>query len=192
MTRELEIEFKNLLTQEEYIKLLDSFGYKPTDAHTQINHYFDTADYKLRAQKSALRIRQKGEAYECTLKVPAENGNYEITDTLDQQQAEDILKKSNFAAEEVADALKEIGVSPKNLDILGTLATHRIEFPYRNGLLVLDHSEYHGIEDFELEFEVDDFHDGKRKFHDLLIEHNIPSRKTDKKIARFMKASKKD
>ena len=28
MTKELEIEFKNLLTREEYINLLERFGYK--------------------------------------------------------------------------------------------------------------------------------------------------------------------
>lgn len=192
MTKELEIEFKNLLTREEYIKLLDLFGFKAEDAHTQINHYFDTADYKLRSLKSALRIREKGRQFECTLKIPAENGYYEITDKLDFQQAENIIENRSFPAAEVKEALAEMGVSPENLSGLGSLTTHRIEFPYKNGLLVLDHSEYHGIEDFEMEYEVDNYQEGKRKFQDLLADTNIPSRKTDKKIARFMKASKKD
>lgn len=191
MTKELEIEFKNLLTEEEYRKLLASFGYKADDAVTQTNHYFDTADFQLRSQKSALRIRHKGETYECTLKIPADHGNYEITDALAPQQAEDMLAKRSFPAEEVREVLKEIEIAPETLALLGSLTTHRIEFPYNNGLLVLDHSEYLGIEDFEIEYEVDDFHIGKQKFEKLLEDLNIPSRKTNKKIARFMNAAKK-
>ncbi len=191
MAKELEIEFKNLLTEEEYIKLLNAFDYEAADAKTQINHYFDTADFKLRSLKSALRIRQKAKAFECTLKIPAENGYYEITDPLAPDQAEEILAKISFPAVEVAEALGEIGVSVEQLLPLGSLTTHRIEFPYKNGLLVFDHSEYHGLEDFEVEYEVDDFQVGKGIFDDFLLEWNIPFRHTDKKIARFIKAAKK-
>lgn len=191
MTKELEIEFKNLLTQEEYIKLLELFGYKAEEAHTQINHYFDTADYTLRSQKSALRIREKGQQIECTLKIPAENGYYEITDKLDSQQAENIIENSSFPAPEVNHALSEMGISPEKLVKLGSLTTHRIEFPYQNGLLVLDHSVYHGTEDYELEYEVEDYQEGKQIFEALLTDTGIPFRNTDKKIARFMAAAKK-
>lgn len=191
MTKELEIEFKNLLTQEEYIKLLELFGYKAEEAHTQINHYFDTADYTLRSKKSALRIREKGQQIECTLKTPAENGYYEITDKLDSQQAENIIENSSFPAPEVNHALSEMGVSSEKLVKLGSLTTHRIEFPYQNGLLVLDHSVYHGTEDYELEYEVEDYQEGKQIFEALLTDTGIPFRNTDKKIARFMAAAKK-
>ncbi|HSJ37850.1 MAG TPA: CYTH domain-containing protein [Planococcus sp. (in: firmicutes)] len=191
MTKELEIEFKNLLTEEEYEKLLARFGYTPEDAQTQINHYFDTADFQLRDQRSALRIRQKENNYECTLKTPAENGYYEITDALQAQQAEDIFEKRSFPAPEVAQALQELGVEAPLLELLGSLTTHRIEFPYQSGLLVLDHSEYLGTEDFEIEYEVADFEEGKRRFQAFLEDSAIPFRKTDKKIARFMKTVKK-
>lgn len=191
MTKELEIEFKNLVTKEEYIKLLNAFGYQAEDAQTQVNHYFDTADFQLRSQKSALRIRQKDETYECTLKIPAKNGYYEITDSLTPDQAENILEKRSFSALEVNEALKEMNVVSDKLDLLGSLTTHRIEFPYNNGLLVLDHSKYHGIEDFEVEYEVDDYREGEQKFQAFLQDHNIPNRKTDKKIARFIIASKR-
>ncbi|TAA73162.1 CYTH domain-containing protein [Planococcus salinarum] len=190
MTKELEIEFKNLLTQEEYMKLLSVFGYRPEDAHTQINHYFDTADFRLRNQRSALRIRQKGEMFECTLKTPAENGYYEITDALEAHQAEEILKNRSFPAPEVEEALQELGMKADLLEPLGSLATHRIEFPYQSGLLVLDHSEYLGKEDFEIEYEVTDFEEGKQRFQAFLNEHEIPVRNTDKKIARFMDSAK--
>ena len=191
MTKELEIEFKNLLTEQEYRKLLEQFGYTTADARTQTNHYFDTADFRLRARNSALRIRQKGAAYECTLKIPAENGYYEITDPLNLQQAENAIDGHGFESPEVSAALTEIGISFEKLVLLGNLTTHRIEFPYKNGLLVLDHSEYHGTEDFEVEYEVQEFLEGEENFEALLAECKIPLRPTDKKIARFMKASDK-
>lgn len=191
MTKELEIEFKNLLTKEEYLKLLAAFGYTPEDARTQINHYFDTADFRLRNQRSALRIRQKGEKFECTLKTPAENGYYEITDALQAHQAEEILENRSFPAPEVAEALQELGMKSDQLEPLGSLTTHRIEFPYQSGLLVLDHSEYLGKEDFEIEYEVTVFKEGKQRFQAFLEGHDIPVRHTDKKIARFMESAKK-
>lgn len=191
MTKELEIEFKNLLTEEEYENLLVRFGYSTEDAHTQINHYFDTADFQLRDKRSALRIRQKGNTYECTLKTPAENGYYEITDALNPQQVEDIFKKRSFAAPEVTEALQELGLQADLLEFLGSLTTHRIEFPYQSGLLVLDHSEYLGTEDFEIEYEVADFEEGKRRFQRFLKDFEVPFRMADKKIARFMKSAEK-
>ncbi|WP_422123735.1 CYTH domain-containing protein [Planococcus sp. X10-3] len=191
MTKELEIEFKNLLTKEEYLKLIGRFGYSAEDAQTQVNHYFDTADFKLRDRRSALRIRQKADTYECTLKTPADNGFYEITDQLQLPQVEEIVEKRGFSAPEVTKALKEMGLEAETLEPLGSLTTHRIEFPYESGLLVLDHSEYLGTADFEIEYEVTDFEAGKQRFQAILRDFGIPVRSTDKKIARFMKAAKK-
>lgn len=74
---------------------------------------------------------------------------------------------------------------------IGSLTTHRAEIEYKGGLLVLDHSEYLGVEDFELEYEVTDEAAGKRIFISLLEEKRIPMRPADKKIARFMKAASK-
>lgn len=188
MTKELEIEFKNLLIPEEYTRLMALFGYAPEDAKKQINYYFDTADFRLRQQNSALRIRKKRDGYECTLKTPAENGHYEITDALAPQQAEELIGLRSFAALEVASVLKELDIFPEELKLLGKLTTYRIEFPYKEGLLVFDHSEYLGTDDFEVEYEVPDYEEGKKIFEAFLQEQDIPLRATDKKIARFMGA----
>lgn len=187
MSKELEIEFKNLLAKEEYLKLLASFGYTAADAQTQINHYFDTEDFQLKTLHSALRIRNKGNHFECTLKIPADTGNFEITDKLSEQQAESMLNLKSFEPPEVLAVLTEKNINPDKLKLLGSLTTHRIEFNYKDGLLVLDHSEYCGVDDFEVEFEVNDEKMGQQQFKDFLEEHGIPLRAADKKIARFMK-----
>lgn len=186
MTKELEIEFKNMLTKEEYSKLLAE---QKTAPISQTNHYFDTADFQLRDQKAALRLRSIGSRFECTLKTPAASGNYETTDALNQQQASAMLELGQFNAPEVSAELERLGVSPADLVPIGSLTTHRVEVEYEGGLLVLDHSEYLGVEDYELEYEVTDEVSGKRIFISLLEEKHIPLRPADKKIARFMKAA---
>lgn len=190
MSKELEIEFKNLLTKDEYLKLLEYFNYSPEDAFSQVNHYFDTTDFQLKKNRSALRIREKGEAWECTLKKPAPVGKYEITDSLNKQQAESMLNLQSFEAPEVEVELKELGIDWNDLQPIGSLTTHRIEFAFLDGLLVLDHSTYLGKDDFEVEFEVTDAVQGKKQFTEFLVNQQIPARKTQKKIARFMKAAK--
>ncbi|MBT2581741.1 CYTH domain-containing protein [Planococcus sp. ISL-109] len=186
MSKELEIEFKNMLTKEEYTKLLAETKKTPI---SQTNHYFDSADFQLRSQKAALRIRQTGGRFECTLKTPAPAGNYETTDNLTSGQAEDILKGNRFDAPEVRTELERMNVSPAELKLIGSLTTHRAEIDYAGGLLVLDHSEYCGIEDYEMEYEVTDETSGKSIFLNFLEEKSIPVRPADKKIARFMQAA---
>lgn len=192
MTRELEIEFKNMLTQEEYDQLLAAFDRTSNDAKTQENYYFDTADFQLKHQKCALRIRKKKESFECTLKTPAPEGNYEITDSLSAAQAAQTISGQSFNAPEVLTTLETLNVDPAELRMIGKLTTHRTELEIDGGLLVIDHSEYGKKEDFEVEFEVADAIAGKQRFMELLAHHGIPMRPADKKIARFMAAAKAD
>lgn len=57
-----------------------------------------------------------------------------------------------------------------------------------NGLLVFDISSYLNVTDYEIEYEVTDYHQGKKNFQLLMNQLNIPIRKTDNKIVRFYKA----
>lgn len=191
MSKELEIEFKNMLEKEEYEKLATHYGFSATDAKTQENFYFDTPDFQLKNLKCALRIRKKHDSFECTLKTPAAHGNFEITDALTSEQAAAITEGRSFEAPEVRAALTDLSVSPDALQLIGALTTHRMELKTDDGLLVLDHSEYAGTEDYEIEFEVEDAAAGEKHFYALLESHGIPDRQADKKIARFMAAAER-
>ena len=59
MKQEIEIEFKNIITQEEFKQLLYTFSIKDEDFITQENHYFDTETFSLKNNGCALRIRKK-------------------------------------------------------------------------------------------------------------------------------------
>lgn len=189
MTKELEIEFKNMLTQDKYEELLSAFDFQPSDAKVQENQYFDTLDFRLKEKRCALRIRKKADGFECTLKIPAPEGNIEITDQLTAEEAENIQQAVSFDAKEVLQALIEEKIDWKALRPIGTLITHRIEFEYKGGLLVLDHSFYSGREDYEVEYEVTDAAAGQQLFNRFLAEYAIPVHPAEKKIARFMKAA---
>ncbi|WP_088005656.1 CYTH domain-containing protein [Indiicoccus explosivorum] len=191
MTKELEIEYKNMLTEEEYKKLLRHFGLEQENARVQVNHYFDTPDGELRKKRCALRIRQTEDRAECTLKTPAPDGNYETTDPLTGEQAAAMLNGERFCAPEVEEALRSIGIGTGALQPFGTLTTRRHEVCQDKDLLVFDHSEYGTQEDYEFEFETEEAEEGKERFHEFLRAHQIPVRPADKKIARLVNSLKR-
>ena len=55
----------------------------------------------------------------------------------------------------------------------------------KEGLIVLDHSRYLTVEDYELEFEVSDLDIGQAAFTALLQQFQIPPRHTKNKVVRF-------
>lgn len=193
MSQELEIEFKNMLTKDEFEQLIAHFHLNDEQFHLQHNHYFDTANKALRTARSGLRIRQLNGRNELTLKEPAKGiALTETTDLLTNDQVHEVLvNQSDIPAVEVLERLNDLHVSISDLQKIGTLSTTRAEINYRNGLLVFDHSQYADKEDYELEYEVHNEQEGRVIFMELLEELNIPVRPAPKKLARFMQAIQK-
>ncbi|MGL6229227.1 MAG: CYTH domain-containing protein [Culicoidibacterales bacterium] len=189
MTTEHEIEFKNLLTTEEFTHLSAQFPLPA--AHEQTNTYFDTPDFKIKALGGALRIRSKGQAYECTLKLPHESGAglNEFTQQLATTFPPHSLEQLQSATA-VLDLLAQVDILAETLIVLTSLKTFRREFTFQGGLLVFDESFYSNVHDFELEFEHPDFKQGQAIFHQLLADYQIPIRVAPSKIKRAMLAAK--
>jgi uncharacterized protein YjbK len=185
MTREIEIEFKNMVTKEEFKQLMKEFSIKPEDFSFQRNYYFDTPAFQLRNEHSALRIREKNEMFTLTLKQPADEGLLETNERLDAKTAAEILESGEFTAGEVKTAIEQMGIPLQELACFGSLSTNRAEINYHNGLLVFDHSSYFNKEDYEIEYEVTNSVEGKHIFELLMQKVNIPLRKTDNKVVRF-------
>lgn len=185
MSQEIEIEFKNLLIKSEYTKLLQAFNLNPEDAFKQVNYYFETSDLTLRENGSALRIRKKNDSYQLTLKQPHEKGLLETHDTLSKNEVRLWMNDEIIAKPNVGRQLEQLGISFNSLFFQGELTTNRIETPYKDTLIVLDHSQYNNLEDYELELEANNFAYGKQIFLELLTEHHIQQRKTPNKIKRF-------
>lgn len=185
MSETIEIEFKNILTKVEYENLLKTFKVEENQIISQINHYFDTPDFTLKNLACALRIREKNIDFEMTLKQPAAVGLFETTQYLTEDEFSKAIKDGILPNGIIYEKLDKLNISLSSLEYFGSLTTRRAEFPYNNGLLVLDHSSYLNTEDFEVEYEVEEFHQGQQAFHKLLKQYSIPIRKTQNKIIRF-------
>ncbi|WP_174612810.1 CYTH domain-containing protein [Virgibacillus ihumii] len=186
MAQEIEIEFKNLLTKTEFERLLNSLPF-PAQPQTQTNYYFETADFKLKENGSALRIRKKQEAYSLTLKQPHREGLLETHDPLTDQEAEQWLNGQIVMKQHVRRQLEALHIDPENLIYFGSLTTERRELNYKDVLLVLDYSTYGDTADYELELEAASAEAGQRMIDEILSGYNINKRETPNKIKRFFR-----
>ncbi|TQR15800.1 CYTH domain-containing protein [Psychrobacillus lasiicapitis] len=181
---EREIEFKNLLTKEEFQGLVSFLGLTSTNFQTQTNYYFDTPASYFKENKMGFRLRVLPNRNELTLKIPVqEHVMEEKTVALSNDERDAIIYESRFPAVSFLEQIKDKGP----LTCIGSMQTDRAQIVYKNGTLFLDHSFYSRIEDFEVEYECGDVKNGQKVFLQLLEENHIPLRTTDKKIARLMK-----
>lgn len=188
MTQEIEIEFKNIVTKEEFTQLLNEFSLDKHQFIIQQNHYFDTTNFSLKDQKSALRIRYKSDSYTLTLKQTIEEGILETHQLLSEDEAKGMFAGDPLIPGKVYDILKELGIKPNELNYLGMLETSRAEIDYLDGTLVFDHSCYFQKDDYEIEYEAMNYQQGQQDFLLFLQKYNIPVRETENKIRRFFKA----
>ena len=182
MSEHLEIEFKTLVSPQDFKRLIDHFAIQKTDFFTQTNHYFDTDDFQLKAQRMGLRIRVLADRGELTLKVPAPEGLLEINNHF--------IKRNHLPTEgAVAKKLQELGIEIASIHLIGSLKTARAEKQIPQGLLALDESWYNQQHDFELELEVTEAESGKQAFQTLMADLNIPITLAPNKIQRMMRTT---
>ena len=81
----LEIEYKTLLTKDEYNRLAMLFSH--VTPVTQTNYYIDTIQGDMKSKKLSLRIRTLPTHGELTLKIPEKVGNMEYNVTMDCAEA---------------------------------------------------------------------------------------------------------
>ncbi|MCM3616844.1 CYTH domain-containing protein [Sutcliffiella horikoshii] len=188
--QEIEIEFKNMLTFDEFTSLCSAFKVKSEDFFSQENHYFDTPTFALKDKGCALRVRKKGESFTLTLKQPAAEGLLETHQSVSEEEFVSMKEGHIGIIEGTISSIlmAELGVDPSKTLYFGSLKTNRVELPYKNGLLVLDESNYMETSDFEVEFEVNNYAEGEKSFHELLTSYGIPLRETKNKIVRFYEA----
>jgi uncharacterized protein YjbK len=185
VSQNIEIEFKNMLIKEEYELLLSKFNINQNQIFSQENHYFDTLDFALKERGTALRIRQKKDYLEMTLKQPAAVGLLESNQKITKVEADAALQTGKLPSGFIQDIIEKMGIPIANIEYFGSLLTVRTEFKYKDGLLVLDHSYYLNKEDYELEYEVENYELGLETFNEFLSIYDIPIRKTENKIRRF-------
>lgn len=184
MTKNVEIEAKNLVTKEQFEQLCHIFSIGPKLFQKQTNYYFDTNDFLLKEKLTALRIREKNEQYELTLKQPLEVGLLETNETITSQEARLMIERHIVPEGEVKRIIQSL-IDKEPLQLVGQLVTERAEIYYKGGTLVFDKSTYFNHTDYELEYEGTDEVHVENTFSQLLREHNIERRPAKNKIARL-------
>jgi|SRR5690625_3163779 len=184
MSQEIEIEFKNLLTKDEFDLLLNQLPF-PAASDLQINYYFETKDFLLRQNKAALRIREKNNTYTLTLKQPHPAGLLETHDPLTKEEATSWITGKIIPQAETSNQLKQLGIPQEELLCFGQLVTKRKEIQFKNTIVVLDESTYNNHLDYELEVEAPYYQVGLQVFNNLLATYQIEKKHTPNKIERF-------
>jgi len=171
MNTHLEIEFKQLLSKEIYDQIKESlFAFKLP--WTQTNHYFQDRQGILSKLRYSLRVREAFDTYEFTLKIPQGFSKLEINDLISKENYQRLLNHENFESP-VLDELKKVNVFVEDLILLTSLTTKRYEIKYQGGVLCIDESHYHGITDYEMEFEAEDEQTGMQIFTSLLNQYHL-------------------
>ena len=158
-----EIEFKTMINEDMYNKLLVEFDLED-NIFKQVNHYFDTPDNKLLNEATVLRIREKGSNFKLTKKTRGDIGADETHIFITKEDASKLIDEG-FNAE-------IIGI-PYEVKKMAELTTYRASAPYKDGTIFFDKSVYYDKVDYEIEYEVDDVDEGKQQFEDFLKSHNI-------------------
>lgn len=187
MSKEIEIEFKTLLTKEEYVNLCTKFADKR--GNLQINYYFDTPRFTLKASEIGLRVR-KSDKYVMTLKRKKGYALQEINETISEEVFQQFLKDGIIPVEEIRNELEDVLKGQKVINYM-SLSTFRIGFPYKKGTIAIDKCKYVDTVDYELEYEATSYEGGKREFVEIVREFGIVYKKSKPKIKRAYDALKK-
>src|SRR5699024_1081259 len=182
--KELEIEFKNLLSGREYGQLEEKYfsGQKPV---VQTNFYIDTPYLDMTKNRILLRIRDAEGVQMMTLKEPTEKGVMEYHGEVSGELDFDRDIRPDELPEIIRGELARYDIDTSQLRVYGALSTERRQVTYREGVLVLDRNTFLDEEDFELEYEVDNYDKGETRFLHLLEEAGIERRGEVTKSERF-------
>ncbi len=180
MYEELEIEFKSLLSKEEFDTLIEKFSLQDK-FFKQYNYYFDTDDEYILKNDSAFRIRLKNGNYKLTYKSKkTKNSVIEKSIDLDFDRAMFYLE--NGYSDELIDA------DLPELFHCNTLMTERVSFMIDGGEIFIDKNFYSNIVDYEVEFECNDEKKGIVIFEKFLKDNSITFRESAPKMVRAFRA----
>lgn len=193
MSSNIEIEAKVLLLKDEYETIIEKLNLSRYRKIRQTNHYIDTPDRFLKKNGIALRIREKEEDFELTLKTPLSEGLLEKNESISWRDFENLNQKHVFPEGNIKKFLSILGVNVEELKILTSLCTERISVDYETFGLALDKNTYSDIVDYELEIESSSMEHAQEEMENILKSCNITSFSFNQvsKQARALNALKK-
>lgn len=185
MEKNLEIEYKMLLSEALFNQLMNDFK---GHTYSQTNYYLTSIE--LSALRYSLRIREKEGYYEMTLKIPEKNGRLEHNLEITKEDLE-MIQKGEIPDNEITRLLSNKGFNLSLIKQAYSLTTIRRDVPFDSGMLSLDENHYNGITDYELEFEVNDEEKGLKQFEKLCQTYHLQYKgNCASKIARVLSTLK--
>lgn len=157
MIYNFEYELKLMLTETEYESLIVLDG---CDAFKQVNNYFDTCDFSMYSKKTVIRIREKDNSFELTVKTTkgaAKDAGVVAMDennlVIDENTAVDLLSGESDIRRFLPG---DIIASGEKLIYVGKITTIRkkIRINEKLPMAELDKSIYDDTADYELEWEI--------------------------------------
>lgn len=164
MNENLEIEYKVLLTKEQFDTLVSQYD----DVHfiRQVNTYYDTKNLDIRKNYGSMRIREKEGKFIFTLKKHTTDGLLEFEKLVPSNDV------SAFDDLEIKELFRDMKIDQPIVK-LTSLTTDRAVIFNGYAEICLDHNFYNGKEDYEIEYEYKKDHDGKKMFQEILDTINV-------------------
>lgn len=177
MKTNLEIEYKTLLSKEEYDRILAY--YNDAEVIEQTNHYYQSENSS--NKKIAARIRQIGNTFELTFKIKQEKGKLEVNFEVPSNSPE------HFLREDVQTFLKEHHYTHE-WRYIGELHTKRHVIKDKYGEICIDHNTYLSNEDYEFEYEVNNIYESLAfpRYLEILKQFSVQNIKAKAKFHRFV------
>lgn len=193
MSSNIEIEAKVLLLKDEYNAIIEKLNLQKYRKIKQTNHYIDTPDRYLKKNGIALRIREKDEEFELTLKTPLSEGLLEKNENISWRDFENLSERQFFPDGNIRKFLLILGVKVSDLKVLTSLCTERIHVEFEGFGLALDKNIYSNIVDYELEVESSSIERAQQEIENILNECDIKNFSFNKvsKQARALNALEK-
>jgi uncharacterized protein YjbK len=193
MSSNIEIEAKVLLLKDEYNAIIEKLNLQKYRKIKQTNHYIDTPDRYLKKNGIALRIREKDEEFELTLKTPLSEGLLEKNENISWRDFENLSERQIFPDGNIRKFLLILGVKVSDLKVLTSLCTERIHVEFEGYELALDKNIYSNIVDYELEVESSSIERAQQEIENILNECDIKNFSFNKvsKQARALNALEK-
>ncbi len=178
----LEIEFKQLLSEQQFYQILEDYSAYHHKTYYQTNYYLTHPI--LEKKKMSLRVRQKNNHYELTLKQPQKIGLLETNIDISPKQF-NLIMSGEFLENEIFENLVRMDINYLESELY--LTTRRCDIILPEGLLSIDENEYMGKIDYELELEVDQYDKGAKFFKSFLEKYDIEYQENcDSKIKRLL------
>ncbi len=194
-----EYETRIMLTESEYFEIVSHFMRLHPNKHflKNTNTYFDTEDLYLRKNHITFRLRTINDIKsELTIKIKGKNGDDEINDSLNTQEAQLVLKSRVFPDGGVKNFLLTLPYTFDAYKEITTLYNVRLEIEEKDHLLVIDKNTYNDIIDYNLEIETKDGIESARRILNYYIEQfslvNRGQKYVGKAHRAIMSAIKKD